>query len=156
LDNTEVGPVRLSSALSLVDVTNGEVDDVVVVEIIAAGNEDGDGEDALLKIAEHGKTKAVRAAAQGHLEPLDLEKLEKKGLLVTEAEVADEARQQWWHNHGLLLVVSLVYYPLSMVLWGFMYRDSLRRKRVTVRSLLILLVLVAIGVFGLPLLLAKL
>jgi HEAT repeat protein len=151
-DETESRGVRFAAAMSLVDATDGKITDIGVVNAISdTGGEDrDDGEFALLKIAEHGKTKAVRAAAQDDLESKSLEELRKKGLLVSREEVTEEAREQWWHSNGRLLIISLVYYPLALALWGFMYRNSFPQKCVTVPSLLILIVLIAIGAFGVP------
>ena len=66
-NKTGVWDVQNVAAEKLVDVTNGEVDDVAIVKLIARNYRyEGYDDDklALKKIAKHGKTKEVRQAAQ--------------------------------------------------------------------------------------------
>jgi hypothetical protein len=93
--------IRTEAALALVRVTDGEIDDMGVVEAIAKSV----GTDveyfpasflrhgALLMIAKRSTSKAVRAAAQQYLPKSDLESLRKEGLLVAPGEVFDELKR---------------------------------------------------------------
>jgi len=74
-----------------------KIDDVEIVAALELGGpEFGPDElsDALWKVAEHGQTKATRAAAQRILGPYSEDALRQKGIFVTEEEVAQEAAEK--------------------------------------------------------------
>jgi HEAT repeat protein len=68
MDKTDAEAMRAAAARSLADVTNGEIDDVSIVELIANNNGEGGGELALRRIAKRGKVEAVRSAARQALD----------------------------------------------------------------------------------------
>jgi HEAT repeat protein len=68
LDSMEARGVCIIAALALTQVTDGEIDDIAIVDLV----DDGAGYDiesvsALKQIAKHGKTKEIREAAQKRL-----------------------------------------------------------------------------------------
>jgi hypothetical protein len=150
--------MRQDAAGTLIDITDGRIDDVEIVTTLVAGGPDYCGDDldeALWKVAEHGKTKAVRAAAPKKLSSGLRDRLRRKGLLVTEEEVAQEMSEEAAREmaqEARRVVASCVYFSVTIVLWGLMFRRSLREIRVTPWSLMTLVVLIAIGVLVLPIL----
>jgi HEAT repeat protein len=64
LDDNEKYIVRFAAAESIAEVTNGAVEDLGIVKVLA-NEPEGAGNSALTKIAKNGKTNAVRAAARG-------------------------------------------------------------------------------------------
>jgi HEAT repeat protein len=65
IDKEEQPIVREAAGIVLADVLKGEIDNIEVVEVI--GSSFDDVEEVLLLIAKHGKTEAIRKAAQGYL-----------------------------------------------------------------------------------------
>jgi len=85
---------RWAAAIIIVTLTHGKVGDPDIVEAIRLSPDASKADGALLAVARHGTTKAVRAAAQRYLPKASREELREDGLLVTPQEVADEAKQQ--------------------------------------------------------------
>ena len=109
--------------------------------------------DALWKVAEHGQTKATRAAAQRILGPYSEDALRQKGIFVTEEEVAQEAAEKMeleTKKSAHWLLICCIYYPPAITLWAFMYRADLRQRRITLRSMALLAILIALGTCLLP------
>jgi HEAT repeat protein len=125
--------LRYHAAVHLVRATEGTIDDLDIVYAIADstirdedfGVVDSDGTfvqcDALERLANHGSTFAVRRAAG-------------KGPRRPAAEFLVPPP-----------VPSMLYYTVTLGLWGFLYRSSLRRKQLTVQSLLVLVTILAAG-----------
>jgi hypothetical protein len=96
LDRNEHPNVSAAAAIAFVKVVDGRIDDIAIVEAINKYNarDDNAGYDAMLTIAKHGNTKAVRSAAQRHLSKDDIESLKKGRLFVTPEEVSEEAKRR--------------------------------------------------------------
>jgi HEAT repeat protein len=132
--------VRFWAAWGVVKLTGGAVDDPGIIAPIGDHYASDDGvemnvvqkREALDLVAEHGKTKKVRIAARRIIG-------KKWGVPVDEPPP--------------YLVFFAFYCIVGLCFWGFWYRENLRRRQFTLRSLFVLMTLIAIG---LPLLVAGL
>jgi HEAT repeat protein len=128
--------VRWWAALSVVEITEGAVEDVAVVTTLAGGYmpESWEGmsagesrgkyrTDGLKAVANRGKTTAVRRAAQRALDRL----AGRRSL------------------GSILAELCGVYYFFALAFWALANRHSLRKRQFTMRSLFVLVTLVAIG-----------
>ena len=152
-DGYRVLQVQSQAALSLVQITHGAIDDADVaamaIKEIEAGKffQEGVAHEILEMMALNGKTRAVRKVARQAI-PEGVSTSVKQESLAIDAKEENRRRT-------FLILASLLYYPLAILSWAFLYRSSLRQRRVRLRSLLTLVVLIAIGVLGPTLLIPK-
>jgi HEAT repeat protein len=152
--------VRTTATECLVDATNGVIDDLELVAVLArcTGVDDsvGMGEfpgidairQSLILIIKHGKTKAVRAAAltaERALRDDEMKEDRERELPAEALKALEEQQPQPRHYRTWLSILSFIYYPLALGFWMFRYRKSLKQKQFTLASMFLLTILIAIG-----------
>jgi len=118
-----------SASYSLVNITDGAVDDPRIIKGINSVRGDSDDYDAisaLKNIIENGKSRSVRDAARKALEERGMPQIKE-------------------YRHWVLLSITCVFYVMSLGLWIYVKRKPIQENRMSSRSRLLFIVLMVIG-----------